>query len=304
MVEKAYDSIIAGAGPAGITAAAQLKRMGFDIILFEKSRPGGLLLHAGCVENFPGIRESLDGETLACRFVSKLEALGIEPVIEEVRAWEKKGGLFSVTTTKAVYRSATLILATGTKPLVPDFPVSGEAGVPERVTADFLDVRSRQPSSVIIIGGGDAAFDYALSLAAARWNVTIVYRAPEPRALGLLVERAGRAPSILQRGGFTPSRIEYGTDTAVLYGIESASGEEKAMKADCVLFAIGRRPMDDLSRGIVVPENLSGSIESVPGLFMAGDVRRSLSRQTVIAAGDGMASAMAAASYLQAGITP
>ena len=304
MIEKTYDTIIVGAGPAGITAAAALKRAGFEIILFEKSRPGGLLLHAGCVENFPGVRGSMDGETLAGRFLSKLEALGIEPVMEEVQRWEKEGGLFSVTTAKAACRSATLILATGTKPLAPDFSVSREGGGPARVTADFLDVRSRQPSSVIIIGGGDAAFDYALSLAARGWAVTIAYRAPEPRALGLLVDRAGRSRSISQIGSFLPVKIECGRDEAVLHGMEPAGGEEKTLKAGCILTAIGRIPMDDLAGEIDMPENLSGGIDSVPGLYMAGDMRRSRSRQTVIAAGDGMASAMAAASYLRARIIP
>ncbi|MFH1436171.1 MAG: NAD(P)/FAD-dependent oxidoreductase [Pseudomonadota bacterium] len=299
MVEKTYDAVIVGAGPAGITAAAALKRSGFEIRLFEMSRPGGLLLHAGWVENFPGVRESMDGETLASAFLSKLEALGVEPVMEEVLGWEKAGELFSVTTAKAACRSAALILAAGTKPLIPDFSVSSGCGGTGRVTADYLEVRSRPPSSVIIVGGGDAAFDYALSLAARGWKVTIAYRALEPKALGLLVERAGRVPAISQAGSFTPSRIECATDAAVLYGMDSAGGEEKALEAGCILTATGRTPRDDLAGGIDMPGNLSGGIESVPGLFIAGDMRRSRSRQAVIAAGDGMASAMAAASYLQ-----
>jgi thioredoxin reductase (NADPH) len=279
------DSIIVGAGPAGMTAAIQLKRMGLRVRLFERGRPGGLLLHAGCVENYPGLTECLDGERLAA---------GVEPEEAEILDWTAERELFAVETSSCgTCLARTLILATGTKPLKADLAVDGKAGSSGKVLRDFLRLRSMPPSTVVIVGGGDAAFDYALTLASRGWKATVVFRKERPAALGLLVQRVAEEKNISVLPAFTPERVQCGEGSLLLHGI--AGEERKVIEAEYVLTAVGRAPEDKLLKGFSLPAGLGGQVEGVPGLYAAGDVRRSLSRQAVIASGDGMASAMAAA---------
>lgn len=294
MLRLTYDSIIVGCGPAGMTAALQLRRTGHMVLCIERSRPGGLLLHAGQVENYPGTDGSPSGEDLAALFLGKLRAFGVEPVIEEVLDWRKEGGHFVVSTNRASYKARTLVLATGTRPLDPPFQVQG-ANCLHRFSNDFLRIRSFPPASVIIVGGGDAAFDYALSLSSRGWKVTLVFRKDRPSALKLLVDMAFAA-GITVLPAFLPEGVECRKESVFLVGVER--GEKKTLEADYVLTAIGRRPEDGLLKAVDTPANLMGEVGQVPGLFVAGDVRRSGFRQAVIAAGDGMASAMAAARYL------
>lgn len=291
------DAAVVGCGPAGMTAAIQLRRMGRHVAVFERKTPGGLLLHAGCVENYPGLSEGgIEGSGLAAMFLQQLGGLGVQPRMEEVTAWTREGDLFLVTTQKAVTRARVLVLATGTRPKPATLPITG-ARDSDRVSNDFLSIRSRKPASVIIVGGGDAAFDYALSLASRGWKVTVVFRRDRPSALGLLVRRVGERDEVSLHPQFQPSKVIVGADAVLLEGLER--GEGRSLRAACLLLALGREPERDLVGSLSLPENLTGAVEGAPGLFVAGDVRRSLSRQTVIAAGDGMASAMAADAYLK-----
>jgi thioredoxin reductase (NADPH) len=248
------------------------------------------------VENYPGVPEGgIEGSLLAARFLARMKSLGIEPRMEAVSGWTREGDLFAATTERAVVRARALVLATGTKPKRAVLETTGSRGR-DRISSDFLEIRSRKPSSVIIIGGGDAAFDYALSLAGSGWNVTIAFRRDRPSALGLLVERVSARGDITVHARFQPGRARAGANGVVLDGLKG--GEACSLRAACLLLALGRDPEKDLLGSRPLPENLTGAVDGEPGLFAAGDVRRSLSRQTVIAAGDGMASAMAAAAFL------
>jgi len=186
--DRIRDAAVVGSGPAGMTAAMQMRRMGLEVALFERNRPGGLLLHAGCVENYPGVEGALDGASLARRFADKLASFGVVPIRREVRAWSREGSLFVLETSGPSCRARTLVVATGTRPRAHGLRIeSAEAAA--RVTDDVLSILPGRPSSVIIVGGGDAAFDYALTLSSKGWETAVVFRKDRPAALRLLVDR-------------------------------------------------------------------------------------------------------------------
>lgn len=292
-----FDSIIVGAGPAGMTASLQLARMGFNIRIFERYEPGGLLLHANCIENFPGIEGSISGVNLAEKFISKLRSFGVFPQRAEVTDWVKDGGNFVVFTNDGErYLTRTLIIATGTKPKESVLRCEGDIEMSWRKTSNFLNFRSIKPSCVMILGGGDAAFDYAISLASSGWKVKILFRREHPRALKILVERALMFSQISIEPSFLPEFVRLSTCGVELWG--NRYGEKCVFYADFLLEATGRIPEDKLLKGLNPPSSLDGRVEGVEGLFIAGDLRRMRSRQAVISAGDGMASAMAAGEYI------
>jgi thioredoxin reductase (NADPH) len=294
--DKIHDAAVVGSGPAGMTAAMQVRRMGLEVALFERNRPGGLLLHAGCVENYPGVEGALDGASLARRFADKLAFFGVVPIRQEVRAWSREGSLFVLETSGPSCRARTLVVATGTRPRAHGLRIeSAEAAA--RVTDDVLAILPGRPSSAIIIGGGDAAFDYALTLSSKGWETAVVFRKDRPAALRLLVERVEAGRHIAVCPGVAAEAVS-SVDTGGVALRGRRRGEPWERRADWVLTAVGREPEDSLLRPLRLPSGLTGEVDAEPGLFAAGDVRRSTSRQSVIAAGDGMTSAMAVAAFL------
>ena len=109
-----YDIIIAGGGPAGMTAAIYARRSGKTVLLLEREGYGGQIAYAPCVENYPGVA-SVGGAELAERMLEQMLALDAETDVGEVIAVERTGENFTVRTEDGVYESRAVILATGAK---------------------------------------------------------------------------------------------------------------------------------------------------------------------------------------------
>ena len=112
---------IIGAGPAGISAAIQLKRHGIDPLLLEKGNVGGLLRNAWSVENYPGFPEGISGQELVRLFEEQLKKTNVRTVFEEVLSLDMKNGTFLLETPSRTFSSEKVVLATGTKPK--EFPL-------------------------------------------------------------------------------------------------------------------------------------------------------------------------------------
>lgn len=239
--------IIIGAGPAGITAAIQLKRADIDIAIFEKDKIGGLLLNANMIENYPGLTDTPSGTEMAARFSKKLKELDINVVYEEIISVEHRENMFCVRSKNNEHFSKYLIVATGTVPVRLE-------GLNRDIHYDIYPLLGITGKRVAVIGGGDAAFDYALNLAGKNNRVSIYFRRKEPTCLPLLYERALEQPLIEIHAG--TEFVDDGYDN--------------------VLAAIGRVPC-------IPPIPLKKN-----GIYLAGDICRGDLRQLVIAAGDGM----------------
>ena len=109
-----YDIIIAGGGPAGMTAAIYARRSGKSVLLLEREGYGGQIAYAPRVENYPGVA-SVGGAELAERMLEQMLALDAETDVGEVLSVERAGENFTVRTEDGVYESRAVILATGAK---------------------------------------------------------------------------------------------------------------------------------------------------------------------------------------------
>ncbi|MFA5794795.1 MAG: NAD(P)/FAD-dependent oxidoreductase [Candidatus Brocadiia bacterium] len=280
-----YDTIIIGAGPAGIAAAIQLKRNGLNALLMEKHQVGGLMLNANLIENYPGFDKGITGIKLANQFSRHLKQLNIRPVFRTARIIKQTNQGFTVVTDKGVYRSRSLVIASGTKPKQLDITGETDAAHREKLFYEIKDVpTANRNKSFIVIGGGEAAFDYALNLAGQSKSVDIVFRNNQPRALALLITRARAKKNIRIWPNISPARILVIKNKAVLAGHRGK--QNVALVSDCILAAVGRLPCLDF-----LPAR-PGKILKAKGLFIAGDVRRGNHRQAIIAAGDGLLAAM------------
>jgi thioredoxin reductase (NADPH) len=286
---------ILGAGPAGIAAAIFLKRAGLEPVILERTEIGGLLLNANLVENYPGFPQGISGYELVENFKNHIKKLKIEITKKNVKKVSLKDGVFLLSVDGEEISSSVLIIASGTKPK--KLGISGESELFGRKL--FYEIKNIPPleknDKVVIIGSGDCAFDYALNLASEVKSVDIIFRGKHPKCLPLLSERAKSIENIRPHPNLLPRGFE---ETEGILTKCSSEGKEMEFPSDYVLVAAGREPnMDFLPELIEFEINEDGSCK-VPGLFIAGDVRRGKKRQVGISVGDGIICAMSAVEFL------
>ena len=284
-----YDTAIIGAGPAGISAALQFARYEIIPFVYEAEAPGGLLFNAGTIKNYPGFPKGIEGPELAALFAAGLEASEAVICPEEVLSVDYADGVFRVQADNAADFSR-LVIATGTRPVPLD-----DVEFDSTETEDGIDygiglIRGIAGKSVAIIGAGDAAFDYALTLSKKN-DIVILQRGEKPRCNAALARRVAGSERITVLESAAASKISReDTGRFALSLCGAGCGSRNMMTADHVIAAIGRVP-----REIALMPGLSEHFdELVAGgrLRFAGDVINQMYRQTSIAVGDGVRSAM------------
>ncbi|ASJ04624.1 NAD(P)/FAD-dependent oxidoreductase [Thermococcus barossii] len=257
---------IIGAGIGGIATAVQLARYGIESVIFERDRIGGLIRNASSVENTMFFPDGIKGAKVVEILEEYVKKYDLKILYEEVRSVKKAGGLFEVETASGVHRFKYLVVATGTRPR--RLPFDG-------ITYHVAEVPERHYGRVLIIGGGDVAFDYALTMSERSDEVIILMRS-EPKALPYLQELVRKRSNIKTLMG-------------QVWEIRPISGKQKLLartsagnfEADLVLGAIGRVPNIELVEGI-----------EDDNLFLVGDVKNGIYRQTALAIADGIKTAM------------
>jgi thioredoxin reductase (NADPH) len=288
-------TVVIGAGPAGCAAAVQCARLGVPVRLFDRAgRAGGLIVNGFSIENYPGLEQPLPGPVFAQRLRKHLDRFGVSVERGELIGIEPRDAAWLCRFKGADLPCASVILCAGTQPR--PFRVDGDADLVRRVV--FNEVRALldavdSPREVVVVGGGEAAFDYALTLAARGVRVTIAVRGQTPRARGRLAGMVTGHRSIR----VVPETRVIGLASAgerVAARAVSPAGEE-SWECDAVLAAVGRQSTlaDLLSPQI---DDLSvQSLEPRPGLFLCGDARSGSLGQAGIAVGDGLRAARGAA---------
>lgn len=338
MSESCIDLLVIGAGPAGCAAAVQFRRLGGNPVLMDRTGvPGGLVANAFRVENYPGTERPLRGQELAQRLRQYLSRFAIEvqkgtvvtvrPVEHRVKAlsspsqnWHPEGEEpevpqdalrpgFRVSGDFGELLARSVVLSCGTVPVKAGIP--GEALPGARIFYEVNDLLPFLPRTAAVIGGGEAALDYSLSLADSGTRVNLLVRGHALRACARLREMVEREPRIT---------LSLGTPVLELQGPSSSRVEllvpGRRLALDGVVLAVGRRTL--VSSMIPPPppplpaaDSVPGSplrpsphaprptcLTSIPGLFIAGDARLGSLGQAGIAVGDGLWCAAAAASFL------
>ncbi len=282
-----FPVIIIGAGPAGLTTALQLKRFGIPALLFEGGRVGGLLHNANLVENYPGFPRGISGPALVKLFEKQVQHIDVEIILEEVFSLDHNNGIFEAATGQNKYQAQIAVVASGTKPR--SFP---EEFIPaetrSRVFYEVFPLLNVKDKHIVIVGAGDAAFDYALNLSREN-RITILNRGTQVKALGLLQERARENGNIVYREERQVKRVTL-SDGDRLTVEASHRDDVEIMEANFLLGALGRVPrLDFLSSRL---EERESELKERGILHYVGDVKNGLFRQTAIAAGDGLRAAM------------
>ncbi len=163
ILEKVYDVIIIGAGPAGLSAALYAGRAKLSTLVLEGSKVGGQIAITSEVDNYPGSMTDTTGPTLTARMVEQAKHFGAEMVPDSAVGTDFKGKIKIVKGEKADYKGRSIIIATGANPRQIGCPGEKELtgkGVSYCATcdADFFE-----GLEVFVVGGGDTAVEEALS---------------------------------------------------------------------------------------------------------------------------------------------
>lgn len=284
-VETSAVAVI-GSGPAGITAALQLARMGISTVLFERGEIGGLIRCANLVENYPGFPQGVSGLKLARLFKRQLARHPVTVRHEAVVGLGFNDGLFTVKTSTRRLRCRFVVLATGTRPRrgledLCDLPRD------RRIIYDIIPLLEMRGKTILIIGAGDAAFDYALNLARFH-RISIFNRGSVRKCLPILWERQQSYPSISYSENAQLMKVQSRTEGLVC--VFRLPDGEMEVKGDYLVSAIGREPETDLLSGLS-PDEIA-EWERCGHFYRIGDLANGDFRQVGIAVGDGLQAAM------------
>lgn len=299
-----YDTIIIGAGPAGMTAALYAARSNLKVALLEAGIPGGQMNNTADVENYPGYA-LISGPELAEKMFEPLENLGVEHVFGHVQRIEDQGDFKKVITEDEVYESKTVIIATGA--FHRQLNVPGEAEFNSRGVSycAVCDGAFFRDEDLLVVGGGDSAVEEAIFLTQFAKSVTIVHRRDQLRAQKVLQDRA-----------FANEKISFVWDSVIeaIHGNERKvtgvtfknikTGETSQADFGGIFIYVGLDPVSefvsdlgirDESGWIVTDDHMK---TSVAGIYAIGDVRQKDLRQITTAVGDGAIAGQEAYKYI------
>ena len=300
-----YDLIVVGSGPAGLTAALYAAREGMSVLVIERGGVGGQAGVTERLDNFPGFPEGVTGDDLANRLRRQAERFGVEVLAaQEVTAVSVDGDQRCVATGDGrTYGAYAVLLALGST--YRRLGIDGEsdligAGVHFCATCDGPFYRDRP---VVVIGGGNSAGEESVFLARFASSVTVVTRDAALTASRVVVQKLEEDPKITIITGAEP--VGFATDQGTLRALVVRRGEAlEEVAAEGAFVFIGLSPNSALVADLVELDEAGfvvsdvGMSTDVPGVFVAGDVRSTSTKQAASAAGEGAAAALAIRRYV------
>lgn len=309
-MDKIYNTIIIGSGPAGLTAALYAARAELEPLVIAGLQPGGQLTVTTDVENFPGFPEGIQGPELVQNMTKQAERFGAKIVQENVASVDFSNKPFTVKTDSNEYRAETVIIATGAEVkwlgLENETRLRGK-GVTACATCDGFFFKGLD---IVVIGGGDSAMEEALFLTKFGKSVTVVHRRDEFRASKIMLKRAQEHPKISFITDVTVTDILGETSFSGIRIKDNKTGEEREVAAQGYFVAIGHTPASKVFsdagievdvKGYVVPKQFTQT--NIEGVFVAGDVHDHRYRQAITAAGEGCKAALDVEKYLEEQVT-
>ncbi|MDO8619271.1 MAG: FAD-dependent oxidoreductase [Candidatus Daviesbacteria bacterium] len=300
-----FDTIIIGAGPAGITAAIYAVRKNLKVLVLTKDI-GGQAARSGDIENYPGF-SVITGVDLAKKFREELanfenNGLWIKEGIEVMDLSGADPNFVVKTSGNQEYHGKTVIIASGRIPKM--LGVKGEKELLGKgvATCSTCDTPFYKDKDVAVVGGGNSALDAAFSLQKVARSITIINNTDNLRGDEILLKNVTTSPRV---------KILNNTEVLEILGevavggvrIKEGSGKEDTLLVSGVFIEVGWIPSTSFDK--LTDKNDGGEIEvdeygasSIPGIYAAGDVNNLWGEQIIIAAGEGSKVALRVAEHI------
>ena len=306
MTTSNYDIIIAGGGPAGLTAGMYASRARLKTLLLEKTAIGGQIIKSDQIENYPCFEKSVSGFELMHNLEKQAKSFGLQIETGSIQSLstEGDGHQKTIIAEGREYQCKALIIATGSEPNT--LNIEGEEkltgrGVSYCATCDGAFFRDKE---VAVVGGGDAAIEEALFLARLVKKVHIIHRRDQLRAIKILQERAFANENMAFIWDSVVEKIVGDQEVESLLLKNVKNNNTLSLNVEAVFIYVGLHPNTEWLKG-TLPLTDQGFIETndrmettLPGVFAAGDVRNKLLRQVATAVGDGSTAAFAAEKFI------
>src|SRR5690242_9134018 len=248
-MEKLYDVIIIGSGPAGYTAAIYAARSNLSVLMFQGYQTGGQLMLTSDVENYPGFEEGILGPEMMEKFEAQARRFGTDMLPEDVTAIDFSRRPFRLTTDSGEYLARSIIIATGATAKWLGLPSEQRLygrGVTACATCDGFFFKGKD---VAVIGGGDTAMEEATFLTRYVNSVTVIHRRDSFRASKIMQDRARSNPKIKLLMEHEVIDV-LGEDAVTGVQIRHVgTGKEQQLPVQGVFLAIGHQPNTELFKG-------------------------------------------------------
>lgn len=299
-----FDTIIIGAGPAGMSAAIYASRRMMKALVISKNI-GGQVIWASDIKNYPGI-EFVGGVDLINKMRQQVKDLGVDIKIDEIKKISKnQDGSFLVEGGKNSYLAKTIIIAMGLEPK--KLGLEGENRLTGRGVSYCANCDGPlfKGKNVVVAGGGNAALDAAEVMSKIANKVYLIYRKAKLKAFeSLILEVEGKANVEIILSSEI-SEIVGKEKLEKLKIINNISKKLRELEVEGLFVEIGYQPKTDMVASLVERDSLGQVVvdlngkTSSDGIFAAGDVTQSEFKQIVIGCGQGAVAALSAYKYLQ-----
>ncbi len=307
MNQDIRDTVIIGAGCAGLTAAIYAARANLKPLVLQGHEPGGQLSLTTLVENFPGFPEGIQGPELIENMKKQAARFGAEFHVGHLAHADLRQRPFVLDLGKEKIRTRTLIVASGASARWLGLPHEQALighGVSSCATCDGFFFTGKE---VAVVGGGDSAMEEAQFLTRFATRVSIIHRRDHFRASKIMLERARQN-----------DRIRFVTDTVVedVYDVDKQevtalkvrnvkTGAVSELPSSALFLAIGHVPNAAMFDG-QLEKDADGYLKTenyvftrVPGVFACGDVQDRRYRQAITASGSGCMAAIEVEKFLE-----
>ncbi len=299
------DVLIIGGGPAGCSCALYTSRSSLKTYILDKNSSVGALAITHKIANYPGVSKEVSGFTLLEMMRDQAISYGTNYVRAQVFSLDLSGELKLAYTPEGVFRSRTIVLATGAMGRTSTLPGEKEflgRGVSYCATCDAAFYRNED---VLVYGSNQEAVDEALVLAKFAKTVHWITSAKPSRSTHR-IELLTELPNVKQWQRTKLLSIDGAED-----GIHStklqAIKDKKTFSLNVsgvFLYSTGTLPITDYLHGLI-PLREDGGVDvdenmmtTIPGVWAIGDIRNTPFKQAIVACSDGCIAAMSIDKFL------
>ena len=298
-----YDIIVIGAGPAGLNAALYSLRGGKSVLIIESSIIGGQITNSPKLENFPTIKQ-ISGVDFAIQFTQQVEDHGGKIEYDEIISIDKKDDIFTVLGECDKYQSKAVIIANGVKHKHINVPGEQELLGDGIYYCALCDGPLFEGKEVALIGDGNSAMQYALSLSNICSKVYLLTWMDKFFGDAVLEHAVRNRENIVHMPYTSVSDFAKSNENMIIGYSNTKTQESSTLIVSGVFVAIGQIPNNSMfekwasldGQGyFIANEDMS---TNTPGLFVAGDCRVKSVRQVATAIADGAIASVSACKYI------